>query len=145
MVYVVIWRLMHWHLHTAMKNWKSTSANSLMLDLILLTRAGVSDTRTTFGLDDIRCWLRMAFLMQCNAACTALTDLKKGCEKWNQSFKPISYEKVERCPISIKLEKHENVEMPYGSFSFGKGGYMLDATWIFCVNTACIYKCFSEV
>ncbi|GKV52025.1 hypothetical protein SLEP1_g58633 [Rubroshorea leprosula] len=35
----------------------------------------VSDTTTTLGFD-LSCKLRMAFLMQFNAACTALTDLK---------------------------------------------------------------------
>lgn len=38
-------------------------------------REGLSDTKTTFGLE-LRCSMRMAFLMQFNAARTALTDLK---------------------------------------------------------------------
>lgn len=63
-----------------------------MLGEIFLAREGVSDTTTTFGLD-IRCWLSMAFLMQRNAACKALMDLKKDRNNINELNK--SYEKVQ--------------------------------------------------
>lgn len=40
-----------------------------------VTREGVSETKTTLGLE-VLLRLFVAFLMQFNAACTALTDLK---------------------------------------------------------------------
>lgn len=103
-----------------------TSANSLMLDTVLipLTTAGVSDTNTTFGLDDIRCWLRMAFFRQRNTACKALLDLKRGCRKVNESFKPIPNMKVD-----LATHNKENACMLIGSFFF-----FLHTAWKFCIN-----------
>lgn len=42
---------------------------------MLFTREGVSETKTTLGLETLFGFC-MAFLIQLNAACTALTDLK---------------------------------------------------------------------
>lgn len=65
----------NWCLKHDLAHQINTSANLLISGVMLVTREGVSETRTTLGLE-VLLRLFVAFLMQFSAACTALTDLK---------------------------------------------------------------------